>query len=93
MSLPTGIKIQIEVDPLGGERTRLSIYAVQGTARALLASKDYEVPEKAWRKVASVAREAMIDIGLERKVVSDAREVQGVVGVEPVGVGPRDAAT
>lgn len=71
MSLPLGIKIQIDVEPLRGGKTRIAVYAVHGTAKALLASKDYEKPEKAWKRLAALAREQVVEIGLEREVVSD----------------------
>jgi hypothetical protein len=69
--LPMDIKIAAEVEPLGGERTRLSVYAVHGKARALLAAKEYDTPEKAWKKLAAIARGHMMEIGLQREVVSD----------------------
>jgi hypothetical protein len=69
VKLPRGIKVRLEVEPLGGERTRLSVYAVDGKVAALLAKKDYERPEQAWRKVAALGREQMVEIGLEREAV------------------------
>ena len=69
MRLPTGIKIAAEVEPLGGERTRLSVYAVHGKAKVLLAAKEYDAPELAWRKLAAIARGQMVEIGLQREVV------------------------
>jgi hypothetical protein len=63
------IKIAAEVEPLGRERTRLSVFAVHGQARAQLASKIYDTPEMAWKKLAAIARGQMIEIGLQREVV------------------------
>jgi hypothetical protein len=94
VKLTPGVALVIEMESVGERATRLTLYAKDKEKGTLvrLSQRDFATQEKAWLKLIRLSDKQLVELGSKAKGV-EADQVQGAIGVEPVGVGPRDVAT